>query len=104
MEDTLKEKGIEYVILCPYSNEYNGYITTYEEYQAQMYEAGHNVFGQWSLNALQQKLTELSKEFIKPMETRNTELGIHPEIFSKEEIQKQAFMPSKRVRKAEKNK
>lgn len=99
LEDALKAKGIEYIILAPYSNEYNGYITTNEEYQLQLYEAGHNVFGQWSLNALQQKFTELSEEFIKPKESRNTDNGVHPEVFTKEELQKQAFFRSARIRK-----
>ena len=101
VEDALKSKGIDYVILAPYSNEYNGYITTNEEYQLQMYEAGHNVFGQWSLNALQQKFTELAKEFSQPIENRNIDKGVHPEIFTQEEIQKQAFFSSRRHKKVE---
>jgi neutral ceramidase len=99
LEDALKGKDIEYVILCPYSNEYNGYITTNEEYQLQMYEAGHNVFGQWSLNALQQKFTELAEEFIKVKEDRNTETGVHPEIFTEEELKKQSYFHSRRSRR-----
>ena len=99
LEDALKAKGIEYVILCPYSNEYNGYITTNEEYQLQMYEAGHNVFGQWSLNALQQKFTELAEEFTKVKEDRNTETGVHPEIFTEDELKKQSYFHSRRSRR-----
>lgn len=102
LEDALKAKGIDYVILAPYSNEYNGYITTTEEYQLQLYEGGHNVFGQWSLNALQQMFAELADEFIKPKESRNTERGVHPEIFTSEELKKQAFFPSKRILKLQK--
>ncbi len=102
LEDTLKAKGIDYVILAPYSNEYNGYITTNEEYQLQMYEAGHTVFGQWSLNALQQKFAELAMEFAKPVESRNTETGVHPEIFTKEELHAQRYFHSKRAKKMEK--
>lgn len=96
LQDALKPKGIEFVILCPYSNEYNGYITTNEEYQLQLYEAGHNVFGQWSLNALQQKFTELAAEFTKPREDRNTDNGVHPETFTEAEINKQRFIASRR--------
>jgi neutral ceramidase len=99
LEDALKAKGIEYVILAPYSNEYNGYITTYEEYQLQLYEAGHNVFGQWSLNALQQKFSELADEFSKPKADRNIENGVHPEVFTQEELKKQAFFNSRRIRR-----
>lgn len=99
LEDVLKEKGINYVILSPYSNEYNGYITTFEEYQLQLYEAGHNVFGQWSLNALQQKFTALSKEFLKPNEDRISDYGLHQEIFTAAEIKKQIYFESIQVKK-----
>lgn len=102
LEDALKIKGIDYVILAPYSNEYNGYITTYEEYQLQMYEAGHNVFGQWSLNALQQKFSELAEEFSKPKENRNTDYGVHPEIFTEEETHKQKYFHSRIAKKIQK--
>lgn len=102
LEDALQPKGIEFVILAPYSNEYNGYITTTEEYQLQMYEAGHNVFGQWSLNALQQKFTELSEEFIKAKEDRNIENGVHPEVFTENELKKQTYIPSNRAKKQNK--
>ena len=102
LEDALKPKGIDYIILAPYSNEYNGYITTYEEYQLQMYEAGHNVFGQWSLNALQQKFTELANEFLKPVGSRNLDNGILPDIFTEDEIKKQSFISSNRMKKMEK--
>ena len=102
LEDALQPRGIEFVILAPYSNEYNGYITTTEEYQLQMYEAGHNVFGQWSLNALQQKFTELSEEFIKAKEDRNIENGVHPEVFTENELKKQTYIPSNRAKKQNK--
>lgn len=101
LEDALQAKGIDYVILAPYSNEYNGYITTNEEYQLQMYEAGHNVFGQWSLNALQQQFAELADEFSKPKESRDLNKGVHPEIFTQEELKKQAYFHSRRSRKME---
>lgn len=61
LEERLKEKGIEHVILVPYANDYSAYITTNEEYQVQMYEGGHTVFGQWSLAALQTKMDELAQ-------------------------------------------
>jgi neutral ceramidase len=71
IENTLCKNGFEHIILCPYSNAYNGYITTFEEYQVQDYEAGHCVFGQWSLNALQQVTHQLCNELIKKHEDRN---------------------------------
>ena len=66
-----------------------------------MYEAGHNVFGQWSLNALQQKFSELSTEFCKQKEDRN--LGnAQQDFFSESELQKQIYFPSKRTKKMNK--
>jgi neutral ceramidase len=103
LEDALQPKGIDYVILAPYANEYNGYITTNEEYQLQMYEAGHTVFGQWSLNALQQKFTELANEFIKPDNERNTDTGSCPEQFTAEAIRRQQYIPSRRTVNMERN-
>jgi neutral ceramidase len=71
LADTLSQSGIEHVILCPYSNAYNGYITTNEEYQVQNYEGGHCVFGQWSLNALQQISSNLATQLTKKKEDRD---------------------------------
>lgn len=82
LANSLKEKlavaGITEVILAPYANGYSGYITTYEEYQVQMYEAGHTVFGQWSLAALQTKFDELATEILKPKTERNLKQAVHP--------------------------
>lgn len=61
VEDRLSKQGIQHIILAPYANAYNGYIVTNEEYQLQMYEGGHCVFGQWSLNALQEKSAKLAE-------------------------------------------
>ncbi len=35
------------MLICTYSNDYMGYVTTHEEYQEQAYEGGHTIFGQW---------------------------------------------------------
>jgi len=80
---SLKEKlaaaGITEVILAPYANGYSGYITTNEEYQVQMYEAGHTVFGQWSLAALQTKFNELATEMLKPKQERQLAQATPPQ-------------------------
>lgn len=82
LANSLKEKlevaGITEVILAPYANGYSGYITTYEEYQVQMYEAGHTVFGQWSLAALQTKFDELATEMLKPKAERKLQQSVYP--------------------------
>jgi hypothetical protein len=70
LRERLVGADIEEVILAPYANGFSGYITTYEEYQVQMYEGGHTVFGQWSLAALQTKFDELAQEMLKPREER----------------------------------
>ncbi len=70
LDDVLLKNGFTKVILCPYSNAYNGYVTTNEEYQLQMYEAGHTVFGEWTLAALQQSMEQLCTEFLKDKNNR----------------------------------
>ncbi|MEZ5004628.1 MAG: neutral/alkaline non-lysosomal ceramidase N-terminal domain-containing protein [Chitinophagales bacterium] len=71
LEKELLSKDIHHVILCPYSNAYNGYVTTQEEYQIQLYEGGHTVFGQWTLGAVQQICFNMVNEFKKSPEDRN---------------------------------
>ena len=71
LEDILFKQGIEHIILSPYANAYNGYITTLEEYQVQDYEGGHCVFGQWSLNALQQVSYNLATQMGKEKADRD---------------------------------
>lgn len=86
LEETLAQRGVTRVILCPYANGYSGYITTYEEYQAQIYEGGHTVFGQWSLAALQTKFEALAKEMLKPKEERKFVHDAIPPDFTEEEL------------------
>ena len=86
LEETLAARGIKRVILCPYANGYSGYITTYEEYQGQIYEGGHTVFGEWSLAALQTKFEVLAKEMLKPKEERRFSHDAIPPDFTEEEL------------------
>ncbi|MCP4438271.1 MAG: hypothetical protein GY810_04940 [Aureispira sp.] len=76
--ESLKDKGIEEVILCSLTNDYSGYTTTFEEYQVQAYEGGHTLYGKWTLAAYQTQFKKLCKEFCKPTEERE-DIG-HPEI------------------------
>jgi len=50
---TLNKGGIliHRVQIMSYSNAYVGYLTTPEEYDEQLYEGGHTLFGKWSLDA-----------------------------------------------------
>jgi len=86
LEETLAARGVTRVILCPYANGYSGYMTTNEEYQAQIYEGGHTVFGQWSLAALQTKFDALAKEMLKPKEERKFVHDAIPPDFTEEEL------------------
>ncbi len=86
LEDTLSARGVQRVILCPYANGYSGYITTYEEYQEQMYEGGHTVFGEWSLAALQTKFDVLANEMLKPKSERKFVHDSIPPDFTEEEL------------------
>ena len=49
LNEILKEKGIQTIVIAPYSNEFAAYITTPEEYRAQCYEGGHTLFGEQTL-------------------------------------------------------
>lgn len=94
LKNTLKEKlkssGIEEIILCPYSNSFNGYITTFEEYQVQAYEGGHCVFGQWSLNALQQVSSNLASQLLKNNKDRDIPL-VEDKPISKDYLERFAY-------------
>jgi len=51
-----------HVIISGLSNEYTHYITTYEEYQIQRYEAASTLYGPHTLAAYQQEITRLVSE------------------------------------------
>lgn len=87
--ESYKDEAVAEVVLCPYSNAYSGYLTTFEEYQVQMYEGGHTVFGEYSLAALQTVFKDLyeKKEATSPEQIQK----IVPVTFTKEEISKRQF-------------
>lgn len=89
--EILANRGVTEVVCSTYSNSYCGYITTYEEYQLQLYEAGHTVFGQHFLGAIQTKFKQLSLELLKPHTERNVMEDGRPSIFSDEELQLRSF-------------
>ena len=51
---------IDHVLVQGYANDYAGYLTTPEEYDAQRYEGGHTMFGRWQLAAYLQEVTRLA--------------------------------------------
>ena len=81
---------IEEVISAPYSNAYCGYIVTPQEYKVQCYEAGHCVFGKWTLPAFQTVLKELAVELLKDKQSRNIS-DVTPPKFSQQELSARSF-------------
>lgn len=91
MLSILKKKGVDQVVVCPYSNAYMGYITTFEEYQLQTYEGGHTVYGQWTLGAFQTKFKELACEMLNEKRSRNLDRKIQPIAFSRAELERRTY-------------
>ena len=60
---------VDYVVIAALTNHYSGYVTTFEEYQSQQYEGGHNIFGPWTLAAYQEIFTNLSIALLNDTET-----------------------------------
>lgn len=54
--------GLDDVVVQGYANDYAGYLTTPEEYDAQRYEGGHTMFGRWQLPAYLQEVTRVASE------------------------------------------
>lgn len=52
-------EGVREVVISTYANAYVGYLTTFEEYQLQHYEAGYTLFGPHSLAALRTVVASL---------------------------------------------
>lgn len=58
--DVLAPVGVDTVVVAGLVNDYVDYLTTREEYSAQHYEGASNIFGPWSLAAVQQELRKLA--------------------------------------------
>ncbi len=58
--DALAPVGVDTVVIAGMSNGYLSYLTTREEYSAQMYEGGSTVYGPWQLAAVQQESRRLA--------------------------------------------
>ena len=52
------------ILISPLSNDYADYLTTFEEYQEQRYEAASTVFGPNSLQAVQYNFAKMAKKII----------------------------------------
>jgi neutral ceramidase len=92
IQGILEKKGIKKVIISPYANAFCGYVTTYEEYQCQLYEGGHTVFGEWTLAAFQTKFKELALQLLKEPKDRIIDKSVVPLEFTKEELSKRSYL------------
>jgi len=83
----LQKTGIEQVVLSSYANSYMGYITTPEEYTAQLYEAGHALFGQWTLGAFQTEIDKLCRCITESEQCSTAiDFNLRPPLFSDKEL------------------
>lgn len=60
LRERLATAGVQEVIVTSYANDYLGYITTPEEYEAQCYEGGHTIYGRNTLPVLLECYSELA--------------------------------------------
>lgn len=58
--DVLRDVGVDTVVVAGLANEYVHYLTTREEYASQQYEGASNLFGPWTLAAVQQETRRLA--------------------------------------------
>ena len=81
---------LEQVWLCSYSNDYMGYVTTFEEYQEQAYEGGHTLFGQWTLAACQTQFKHLAEQLLLPKPQRSVDDRTRPAVIPVDELAKRS--------------
>ena len=85
--DALEGEGVRHVVINPYANAYAGYLTTFEEYRCQHYEAGYTVFGPFQLAAVRGVLHDLAGT----LSERTTDIGVPPDDVPTSAIEGQAF-------------
>lgn len=85
--------GITRLWLCTYCNDYMGYVTTREEYQAQAYEGGHTIFGQWTLAAFQTRFAALATQLARPPQARSHDRDTRPAPAPAEELALRSNLP-----------
>jgi neutral ceramidase len=82
----LHQQGVREVVVTGYSNGYAGYLTTWEEYQVQLYEGSSTLHGQWSLAAFQTATDEVVARLCTPESERSAWTGPEYEIPSEHEL------------------
>ena len=91
LKKLFKDTDVKEVITAPYSNAYCGYIVTPEEYELQRYEAGHCVFGKWTLPAFQTVIKKLAVELLKEKSNRDLSWSKKTPRFSEKELANRSF-------------
>lgn len=89
----LAAHGVERTLLCSYCNDYMGYVTTRQEYEAQCYEGGHTIFGQWTLAAFQTRFAALATEFARPPAERAHDRATRPLPVPADELARRSNLP-----------
>ncbi len=69
LRDTLAPHGVTHIVVSTYANAYVGYLTTYEEYQVQHYEAAYTLFGPSTLAALRTGFADLARRLTRERES-----------------------------------
>jgi neutral ceramidase len=100
VRERLTARGVGTVLICTYCNDYMGYVTTREEYQAQAYEGGHTIFGQWTLGAFQTRLDALAVELCKPAAARAHDRTTRPLPIPGEELARRQDLPAPGARRS----
>jgi neutral ceramidase len=72
----LLDLPLDNVLVQGYANDYAGYLTTPEEYDAQRYEGGHTMFGRWQLPAYLQEVVRVATDL---RDNRPTARGQSPD-------------------------
>ena len=60
-----------HVTIAGLANGYSSYVTTYEEYQAQRYEAASTIFGPYTLDGYLQEFSRLTQDLISGVASRS---------------------------------
>jgi len=90
LERVLTPRGAEAVVLTTYCHTYAGYMTTFEEYQCQGYEAGYTLFGPYALAAMRSAYAKLARSLDRAPEARS--LGVRPEPMMDADVEGQRFV------------
>jgi neutral ceramidase len=91
----LADCGVKTVVAKGYTNAYSGYVTTYEEYLLQGYEASSTHFGMWTEGAYRQLFRDLALQFTLSPDNRTHDTGLRPHAFTEEELRKRKYIPKK---------